>query len=206
MSGAAVKLAAVLAAALLLVTGVYLLTRDRIFEAQRQAELRSLAQVLPPELYDNDPIADQIQVLAPEALGNELPRKVYRGRLDGQPSALAIQSTAPDGYNGAIDLLVGIRHNGTITGVRVIRHRETPGLGDAIDQSQTDWIETFTGKSLQYPTPDRWKVRRDGGDFDQLTGATISPRAVVRAVQRTLQYFSEHQQTLFAQAANQETN
>lgn len=198
MSGAAFKLAATLAAALLLVTGVFLLTRDRIAQQHRQAELMSLAQVLPPALYDNDPIEDHIRVLATEVLGGDAPRKVYRGRVAGNPSALAIQVTAEDGYNGDIDLLVGIRYDGTLIGVRILQHRETPGLGDAIHQDKSDWIEMFSGRSLGDPPADRWKVRRDGGAFDQLTGATISPRAVTGAVRRTLEYYSNNKQELFA--------
>ena len=116
------------------------------------------------------------------------------------PIALVMATTAPDGYSGSIRLLVGINIDGSLSGVRVVAHRETPGLGDAIDEDRSDWIRIFDGKSLQDPPEERWAVRKDGGAFDQLTGATVTPRAVVKAVRQALLYYREHQQALFSVA------
>ena len=130
---------------------------------------------------------------------------VYRARLQGQPVALVMTATAPDGYSGSIRLLVGIRADDTLSGVRVVAHRETPGLGDAIDEQRSDWIFGFDGKSLSDPEPARWAVKKDGGDFDQLTGATITPRAIVKAVKRSLRYYHANREALYAAAQERET-
>ena len=110
--------------------------------------------------------------------------------------------TAPDGYNGDIRLLAAIDVTGTVLGVRVVSHRETPGLGDPIEVERSDWVLGFTGKSLLSPQGKSWAVKRDGGEFDQFTGATISPRAVVKAVHNTLLYFKTNQKSLFETASN----
>ena len=110
-------------------------------------------------------------------------------------------AVAPDGYAGAIRLLVAVAPDGRLLGVRVLSHKETPGLGDAIDSRRSGWIGAFAGRSLEDPREDRWKVRKDGGDFDQLTGATVTPRAVVRAVRNALVYFDRHRDALLAQPA-----
>jgi electron transport complex protein RnfG len=120
----------------------------------------------------------------------------YRALLDGKPVAVFLQPTAPDGYSGSIKLLVAILENGTIAGVRVLNHRETPGLGDYIETNKSSWIHGFIGRSLGNPEPKLWQVKRDGGVYDQFTGATITPRAVVRAVARSLEYFQTHRATL----------
>jgi electron transport complex protein RnfG len=123
---------------------------------------------------------------------------VYRALKDAKPVALVMSVIAPDGYSGSIKLLVGINTDGTLSGVRAVAHRETPGLGDAIEEQRSDWVQQFNGASLENPPLDRWKVRKDGGDFDQLTGATITPRAVVQAVRNALLYYRQHRETLFA--------
>lgn len=112
---------------------------------------------------------------------------------------MVLSPVAPDGYNGAIKLLVAVRTDGSLAGVRVVSHRETPGLGDPIDTDKSDWIFAFDGRSLDNPSEARWKVKRDGGDFDQFTGATITPRAVVKAVYQTLIFFERHKDRLFEQ-------
>ena len=181
-------------------TGLVALTQDRtadkIAENERQALLDNLHQVVPPELYNNDIYADAIEVTDP-LLGSKLPVKVYRARQDGKPVAAAIASIGPEGYGGDIKLLIGIRYDGTLTGVRVLSHKETPGLGDNIEAERSDWILKFTGHALGNPEPDKWKVKKDGGDFDQFTGATITPRAVVKAVYNTLNYYKNHREALF---------
>ena len=127
--------------------------------------------------------------------------EVYRARSEGRPVAAAMKLRANDGYNGRIDLLIGVYANGEVSGVRVLSHRETPGLGDGIDIARSDWILDFNGKSLRSPEPAGWTVERDGGVFDQFTGATITPRAVVHAVRRALEYFEENRETLFSAPA-----
>ena len=173
-------------------------TADRIAENERQSLLRSLHQIIPPESHDNDIYADFIQVTDP-LLGTNQPVSVYRARLGKQPVAAVIASIAPDGYGGAIKLLVGIHYDGTLAGVRVVSHKETPGLGDAIEAERSGWILDFTGRSLGNPEEKRWKVKKDGGVFDQFSGATITPRAVVQAVFNTLRYYQKHREALFAQ-------
>lgn len=185
-------LAALLATALL--AGIHHGTRERIAVREHQRALERLAAVLPPALYDNDPLADTA-VVHDARLGPG-PRTVWRARRDGVVTAVALAVTAPDGYAGPIELLVGIDRGGRVLGVRVTGHGETPGLGDPIDLRRSDWVLGFDGRSLADPPPARWTVRRDGGDFDQFTGATITPRAVVAAVARALAFHAERGETL----------
>lgn len=183
-----------------LVALTHALTKDRIAEAERAALLRSLHQIISEEQYDNDLFNDYIEVNEPEMLGSKEPVSIYRARQQGEPLAALITSAAPDGYGGAIKLLVGIYYNGTLAGVRVIAHSETPGLGDAIEAKRSPWILQFSGLSLQTPSKEQWKVRRDGGVFDQFTGATITPRAVVKAISKTLIYYQQNREVIFQQA------
>ena len=122
--------------------------------------------------------------------------------MDDQPVAVLMLVTAADGYNGDIRLLVAVENTGTVLGVRVVSHRETPGLGDPIEIEKSNWILGFTNKSLLNPQGNGWAVKRDGGEFDQFTGATISPRAVVKTVHNTLLYFKANQKLLFESASN----
>lgn len=165
-------------------------TRERI-NMQEQLRLEAqLKEILVPGSYDNEPATD---VLAIE--GGQ--RTVYRARLQDQPVAALFKTVARDGYSGSIYLLVGIKVNGDLLGVRAISHRETPGLGDEIDLRRSDWILNFNNRSLDNPMLDGWAVKKDGGVFDAFTGATITPRAVVKEVKNTLLYFREHQHELF---------
>jgi len=172
-------------------------TRERIAENHRRMLLRFMDQVINPERYDNDILTDSIQVTDPRLAPRGEPVTVYRARMQGHPVAAVFTTVAPDGYNGRIELLVGVDVNGRVTGVRVVDHHETPGLGDAIDIRKSDWVEQFRGRWLGNPPEKRWAVKKDGGVFDQFTGATITPRAVVKAVRRTLQYFAEHRNEIF---------
>ncbi|HLA74361.1 MAG TPA: electron transport complex subunit RsxG [Gammaproteobacteria bacterium] len=183
-------------------TGVVALTFDkarvRIAENERIALLHKLSILIPPGQYNNDLLADSIVVNAKAELGSNKPVTVYRARRAGQPiAAVFTPVVAPDGYSGPIKLLIAVRYDGSLAGVRVIAHRETPGLGDPIEENRSDWILNFTGRSLSNPLPGQWKVKRDGGQFDQFTGATITPRAVVKAVYNCLHYFAEHKQRIF---------
>lgn len=176
-------------------------TRERISANERATLLRKLHQLIPQQQHDNVLLDDTLTIINTPLLGTLEPVTVYRARKAGQPVALVITPVAPDGYSGIIKLLVGINVDGTLNGVRVVAHRETPGLGDAIDEKRSDWIHLFDNRSLQDPPLDRWAVRKDGGDFDQLTGATITPRAVVKAVRQTLLYYRDNQDALFAPSA-----
>jgi Na+-translocating ferredoxin:NAD+ oxidoreductase subunit G len=175
-------------------------TRDQVACNRQQALAASLHEVLPPALADNNLLADQI-IVTDATLGRG-ERHIYRARQAGVPSGAVLETVAPDGYGGAIALLVGVTVDGEITGVRVVPpHNETPGLGDKIETRKSDWMLGFNGRSLANTADDGWAVRKDGGDFDAFTGATITPRAVVGAVYRTLNYYRTHSATLFAMPA-----
>ena len=141
-------------------------------------------------------LSDTLRIVDPRLSGGA-PVTVFRARRHGQPVAAAFATTAPDGYSGDIRLLIAVRANGTLAGVRVVEHHETPGLGDRIDKGKSDWIEGFAGQSLNYPPESSWLIRRDGGAFDQFAGATITPRAVVTQVRETLRVFRDRQSELF---------
>ena len=172
-------------------------TVDRIAQAERQARVDALAQILPDGSYDNALLDSQRELQ--HALLGPRPVPVWVGTLQDQPSAVILQVVAPDGYSGAIHLLIGILADGRLSGVRVISHKETPGLGDRIELAKSPWIRGFDGKSLNQPEASGWAVKKDGGQFDQFAGATITPRAVVKAVHQALQYFDAHREELFAQ-------
>lgn len=193
----ALRLAAFTAGTAALLAAVHLATREPIAAEQRRAERAALAALLPESGFDNDPVTDTLRIVAPDGLGDEQPRLVRRARLRGAPVAAVLSVVALDGYAGPIELLVGVRADGRVIGVRVVAHRETPGLGDPIEKERSDWIDGFAGRALGDPAPARWAVRRDGGDFDQFAGATITPRAVVGAVRRALTWFGENQALVF---------
>lgn len=181
----------------ILLGSTYALTKKRIEQNEIEAVQRNLQAVLIDDSYNNAPYADRTRVPPSELLGSTQAVTVYRARLDGQPAAAVFRTIAPNGYNGAIKLLVGVYANGEVSGVRVVAHKETPGLGDGIDERKSDWILSFTGNSLEDPALDYWQVKKDGGSFDQFTGATITPRAVVQAVKNTLLYFEQNKQRVF---------
>ncbi|MEZ8124339.1 electron transport complex subunit RsxG [Vibrio splendidus] len=184
-----------------LVAVTHYLTKDQI-KQQEQAQLLSvLNQVIPHGLHDNE-LFSACTLVEAEELGTEQAMPAYIATLNGEPSAIAIEAIAPDGYNGAIKVIVGMKIDGTILGTRVLSHRETPGLGDKIDLRVSDWILSFAGKQVTESNLDRWKVRKDGGDFDQFTGATITPRAVVKSVKQAVQYVNQNNQALLAQPLN----
>ena len=171
-------------------------TKDQIAENERQALLSSLNALVPAESIDNDIVTDLATVSDQEKLGTAK-TTVYLGRKANQPVAAVFTSIAPDGYSGQIKLLVAVLANGSLGGVRVVAHKETPGLGDKIEVEKSDWIHSFKGKSLKDPDLAKWKVKRDGGIFDQFSGATITPRAIVKAVKKTLLYYDENKKHLF---------
>jgi electron transport complex protein RnfG len=194
-SAASLGLVAVIGTTLL--AGVHHLTAERIAAQERRAVLAQLEQIISAERYDNELQDDWITVSDEQHFPRGQQVMAYRARRDGQPVAVIFRFAAVDGYNGPIQLLAGIGADGSLLGVRVTSHRETPGLGDAIEAEKSDWIRSFEGRSLRSPEPARWGVRRDGGAFDQFTGATITPRAVVEAVRRALEYHQSNRQALF---------
>jgi electron transport complex protein RnfG len=179
----------------------FTLTRPIIARTEEAAKLALIGQVLPAALYDNDLLRDAIELAPAPELGPLEGGHAYRARRKGRPAAVVLEAVAPDGYSGRIKLLIAIRADGELAGVRVVAHRETPGLGDYIEAAKSDWITGFQGRSLENPAPDAWKVRKDGGQFDYMAGATITPRAVVRAVRRALEYYAQNRERLFAPAA-----
>jgi electron transport complex protein RnfG len=188
---------ALIGTAILAIT--YNQTHDRIAQSEEAEKLKLISQIVPQSLFDNDIIKDTLDIKPDALLGNDDITVAYRARLQNQPSVLVLESIAPDGYSGKIGLLVAIRENGELAGVRVVSHRETPGLGDYIEITRSNWITGFDGKSLEKYKDSDWKVKKDGGQFDYMAGATITPRAVVKTVHKTLQYFAAHRAELFAQ-------
>ena len=183
----------------LLISGTYLLTKDRIAVEKRKAEEKALLQIIPRSRHDNSMLDETIAVgPQSEGLGLGEDKRIYIARRDGEVVAVVIPATAPDGYTGEIDLVVGVNADGTIAGVRALSHRETPGLGDKVDLRKSDWILGFQGRSLDNPTLAGWAVKKDKGVFDQFTGATITPRAVVGATLRVLQFADANRDALFS--------
>ncbi len=185
-----------------LVSVTWMFTKDRIADQVRASEERALHDVLPEQLFDNSLLDTTIPLPDTRLLG-PVPKDArgwvaFKGE---KPAAVILPVVAPDGYSGRIQLLVSIDSKGVVTGVRAVSHKETPGLGDGIETRVSRWIYEFTGKSLLNPESTGWAVIKDGGDFDQFTGATITPRAVVGAVHRSLEYFEQKKTTLFTLGA-----
>lgn len=178
------------------------LTHERIAQSEEAAKLKLISQVAPLVLYDNELIKDTLILPASPQLGTGHDTLAYRGRLNGQPSVVVLEAIAPDGYSGKIGLIVAINFDGVISGVRVVAHKETPGLGDYIDIAKNKWINLFAGATHQRYAEDDWKVKKDGGQIDYMAGATITPRAVAKAVHNTLHYFEENKNQLFAPQAS----
>lgn len=171
-----------------MVTLVYHFTHDAIVESEYQALLLALNSIIPEDSHDNDIVNDTRVLPANKELGLKKDALVYRARNKGEIFAVAFPVVAPDGYSGPINLLLAIDRQGRILGVRVVSHLETPGLGDRIESRRSDWLQQFPGKSVENPSHEDWKVKKDGGTFDQFTGATITPRKVVKAIHRALMY------------------
>ena len=204
---AAVVLGLFAAGAALLIAWTWTVTEEDIARSIRQAEARQLLEIFPPDSHDNSVIDDRFQLAAGTPLLElRTDRDGYRVRQGGEVVGVILPATARDGYSGDIELLVGITPKGQVAGARVVAHRETPGLGDGIDLRKSDWILSFDGQSLRAPISGMWLVKKDGGSFDQFTGATVTPRAVVAAIRRSLEYQALHKAALFEiPAGNLET-
>lgn len=189
------------AAAAFAVTSTYDWSRDKIAANERARVVARLNSVMDPSLRGRDLATTRLAVSDAELLGSDEPVDVFVLSEAGDPVAVLFASVAPHGYNAAISLLIGVSPAGTITGVRAVAHRETAGLGDAIEATNSDWIEQFDAKSLTAPAIGLWAVAQDGGELDSITGATVTSRAVVTAVKNTLLYFEQHRTELYAAAA-----
>lgn len=172
------------------------LTAPAIERAERALKNTLLAQTLPADRFDNDLSQAERPLATDPLLGLKRPGSYFIATLNGQPSAIILEASAPDGYAGEIKLLIGILADGSLGGVRVASHHETPGLADFIEANRSPWIHQFNGKTLQHPTDSGWQVKKDGGQFDAVAGATVTPRAIVKAVHRALRYFEHHRATL----------
>ena len=184
---------------LLAVLGIYALGQFLEEKITRNRHLPVLAigeQVLPVD-YDNDLPADRISVNMPTYFGAGAAVNVYRARRGEQPVGLIFSPVRGRGYNGIVEMAVGVRYDGTLGGVRILEHRETPGLGDQVHQDNSPWILGFNGRSLANTSGENWAVQKDGGIFDHISGATSSQRAVIRAVEHTLAYYMTHRDNLY---------
>lgn len=178
-------------------------TREPIRQSEAQARLALFHQILPPTTHDNDLLQSAVKIQADALLGTSEAGLAYQARLQQRVVAVILEAIAPDGYSGDIKLLIAIRADGSVAGVRALAHKETPGLGDYIDAERSDWIRSFDGQSLRKLPAAGWKVKKDGGQFDYMAGATITPRAVIKAVRRALEYFDAHRASLLDPAATE---
>lgn len=181
-----------------LVAYTHLQTAERIEQNRKDFLEQSLAPALGDLYFDSDLSKSSITIEAPHQLPGNGPATVYRVFRESEPVAALFVVTARDGYSGPIRLLIGIEAGGEISAVRILEHQETPGLGDKIESSKSDWVEQFPGRSLGDPASELWAIKRDDGVFDQLTGASITPRAVIKAIRETLIYFAANRDAVFA--------
>ena len=177
---------------------VFDITRAPIEASEKEARLALFKQILPESTYDNDLLKDNVEIVPNEQLGNRQPTVANIAKSNGKIAGVILEAVAHDGYSGDIKLLIAIRADGSISGVRVLAHKETPGLGDYIDITHGNWIKLFNDESVNKTPIEQWHVKKDGGKFDYVAGATITPRAVVKAVLKALQFYEANKQTLFA--------
>ena len=198
-----VKNGAILCGFALLTTGlvatINTLTADKIAEQEQLQLTNQLQEVLPHSKYSNK-LSQDCVIISDPLLGPYDNQVIYRARKDNEPVALVIRHVTPSGYSGDINLLSAVYRDGTVAGVRVTKHEETPGLGDKVEVKKSDWITTFNTKTVQSESDDRWAVKKDGGQFDQFTGATITPRAVVGSVKNAVLYAQDNFDALFTAA------
>jgi electron transport complex protein RnfG len=192
-------LPAILAVMTLLTSGLLMfshaMTAERIAAIKLEKKLASLERLMPSALIDNDLLNSTEDIFEPSQLGHRKTEQLYIGKKNKRLSVMAIPVTARNGYSGDIDILVGVRANGQITAVEIIAHKETPGLGDLIERNKSDWLLQFPDQSLDNPGEKQWRVKKDQGVFDQITAATITPRAVVGAIKKALLYHQQYIQS-----------
>jgi electron transport complex protein RnfG len=193
-----IKIPIILGLTTFLASGLLILselaTHDKIAQQKKTLLLKSLELLIPSNLHDNDLTESTIQMSEPDSLGHRESSLAYVGLINNEISAIALPVTSHSGYSGDIDLMVGIKANGQITSVKIIEQHETPGLGDLVLETKSNWIHQFPGTSLNVTEAKAWAVKKDGGVFDQITGATITPRAIVTAIQKALQYHQNNKQ------------
>ncbi len=198
----AIKTAATLTAFALIGTAmlsyVFSITRAPIEASEAQAKLALFNQIMPTEQFDNDILKTTISIPPDDLLGTHSTTIANVAQLNQQPAGVILEAIAHDGYSGDIKLLIAFKADGSISGVRVLAHKETPGLGDYIDIAHANWIKLFDNESLVKTPAQQWQVKKDGGKFDYVAGATITPRAVVKAVFKATQYFEKNKQVLLA--------
>jgi len=192
-----IVLAVVAAICTALVTITHRMTAPRIAENQKAYLEQSLRPALAGVFYDNDLSESTLILPPPHGLPGNEPAIIYRLFSEERPVAAVFVVSARGGYSGPIKLLIAVEYSGKLAGVQVLEHNETPGLGDLIEPSRSNWLQQFEDASLEVPPRDRWAIRRDGGAFDQLTGASITPRAVVMAVKETLLYYESNRDSIF---------
>lgn len=179
-----------------MLVAVFEVTRAPIEKSEAEARLALFKQILPESSYNNVLLQETIEIAPNALLGNHTPTKANIAKFDNKVTGIILEAIAHDGYSGDIKLLIAIRADGTISGVRVLAHKETPGLGDYIDITHGNWIKLFNDESVEKTKAEAWQVKKDGGKFDYMVGATITPRAVVKAVLKTLQFFEQNKYTL----------
>jgi electron transport complex protein RnfG len=192
-----IKAAILIAAALAAILLFQHLTADRIEHNEHAWLEAQINALIATSTHDNDLLLDRTSIVAPEFFNDETSVTIYRARLKGLPVAAVIQSRT-SGYSGPIELLVAVDYDGNTLGVRILSHHETPGIGNAFENSGSRWLQQFDGKSAQKPDPRGWTVRKEGGEFEQFTSATITPRAIIKAVQHTLDFYQHHRDEVFA--------
>jgi electron transport complex protein RnfG len=181
-----------------LLSYMFAITRVPIEASDAEAKLSLFKQIMPQENFDNDILKNVVQIAPNALLGNQVVTQANIAKLNNEVAGVILEALAHDGYSGDIKLLIAYRADGNISGVRVLAHKETPGLGDYIDITHDNWIKSFDNESLAKTPAQQWQVKKDGGKFDYMAGATITPRAVVKAVLKATQYFEENKQYLLA--------
>jgi electron transport complex protein RnfG len=177
---------------------VFQITRAPIEASEKETRLALFKQILPENAYDNELLKETVQIAPNELLGNRQVTTANIAKLNHITAGVILEAIAHDGYSGDIKLLIAIRADGSISGVRVLAHKETPGLGDYIDITHGNWIKLFNDESVNKTPAEKWQVKKDGGKFDYMVGATITPRAVVKTVLKAVQFYEMNKQSLFA--------
>ena len=170
-------------------------TKDKISSNKEHAALAVINDVLSVE-YDNDLFQDKIELDVPGYINNTNKISVYRARLNNQPVAVSLMPVTTKAYNGSLSLVIGISYNGKLTGIKILQHNETKGFGDQAHQDNSNWLLGFSGYSLE-TSKENWAIKKDGGKFDQLSGATITSRSIINILYKTLEYYSEHREQFY---------
>jgi electron transport complex protein RnfG len=186
-----------------ILSGAYLWTKPALEASAAEEKMKLINEVLPRGIYDNELLKDTVALPASSLLGTDEPTLAYRAKKGTQPVAIVLEAIAPDGYSGKIRLILAVNFDGSIAGVRVTQHKETPGLGDYIEpkkdkNKERPWITQFNGHAYATTTDREWRVKKDGGQFDFMAGATVTPRAVIKAVRKATKYVAENQEALYA--------